>query len=678
MATVLEQTDCDKSEGIGAPPRQDCERLVVVGGGMAAQGLCRSLVETGAIERFVTKILGEEPRYAYDRVNLSKFFRGRTSDELLLATPNWYANHNIQFKVGCRIARIDRTSKQVIDSEGNTHDYDRLVLSTGSRAWMPRIPGRDLPGIFVYRTLDDLEKIQQHVRDRQATRGAVIGGGLLGLEAAKVLVDLGLSTSVLEMAPGLMPRQLDNRAAAMLKDRVESIGVDVHLVRRTQSIHSTSDARLRISFENARDLDVDVLIVAAGVRPNDELARDCGLQIGSRGGIVVDDGMQTTDPNIFAIGECISFHDHIYGLVAPCYRMADVLAKRLAGGNETFCGADESAELKLLGVQVATLGRAIGQATGIVLTQQDDLGYRKIILEQGRLVGAACVGDWDELPQIRQAINKQQRLWPHQRVRFRRTGSPWAPGGSLPIADWPDDSVVCACLGVTKQTLCREIVRGTEDSVILAEKTGASTACGSCRPLLCELTGGKADLSPVAAGTRVMLVASILAGLFVALIVLVPPLRFATSVQDAWRNIDVLWRSDLARQISGYTALSLIALGLVFSLRKRTAWFRYGGYTFWRCLHGVLGAAALVAVAVHTGFRLGDNLNFVLATVFLAIAMMGSIAGIASSIEGRVKGNNAMLIRRWRPRLSKIHAWLFWPLPALIAAHVISFYWFSE
>ena len=211
--------------------------------------------------------------------------------------------------------------------------------------------------MFVYRTLGDLSAIQEHVQNVRAKRGAVIGGGLLGLEAAKVLHDLGVHCSVIEMAPGLMPRQLDAGGAALLKQRVESMGLDVHLVRRTKAIQeSTSGPSFVVSFTNAADLEVDVLVIAAGIRPNDELADQCGLEKGERGGFVVDKQLCTSDPSICAIGECASFNDHVYGLVAPCYRMADVLAARLSGEEVSFLGADESAELKLLGIQVRNFG----------------------------------------------------------------------------------------------------------------------------------------------------------------------------------------------------------------------------------------------------------------------------------------------------------------------------------
>ncbi|MFK8112142.1 MAG: FAD-dependent oxidoreductase [Rubripirellula sp.] len=672
--------DLASQSGVDERGLRQCDglRLLIVGNGMASFGLCKRLVESEAGSDFSISVLGQEPTPAYDRVNLSKLFTGKSADDLQLANRDWYAKNQVHLETGCQITEIDREAKEVVDANGRRHPYNRLVIATGSRPRVPPIPGTDSPGVFVYRTLADLENIRDYVLQKGARAGAVIGGGLLGLEAAKVLLDLGLHTSVIEMAPGLMPRQLDAKGAEILKERIEQIGVHVHIVRRTKAIKPQDDGGIEIDFFNADPLNTDLLIIAAGVIPNDDLGRDCGLEVADRGGIVVNDQLQTSDPNIFAIGECVSFRDHVYGLVAPCYRMADVLAARLSGESEVFRGADESAELKLLGVNVAVLGMGIGEVSGVVtMTHRNGDNYRKLVLYRGEIVGAACVGDWEELPQIRQAVYDQRRLWPWQRTRFYRSGSPWSPGGAIPIADWPARSVVCSCHEVSKGTLDELIAEGFSQPDLLAEKSGASTACGSCRSLVCELAGAERDVQPVQGATS-MLVASICGALFVALLFLIPPIRFADSVQSGWRQVDILWRSDLARQVTGFSLLGLLLIGLVFSLRKRTGWFHWGSYALWRSIHGILGAAVLVALAVHTGFRLGENLNLVLSLTFIAVAALGTIAGTFSSLESRVTGSWAMLIRQWRPRLTRIHLWLFWPIPLLIAFHIFSFYWFND
>ncbi|MFU7557915.1 FAD-dependent oxidoreductase [Stieleria sp. JC731] len=650
---------------------------MIVGGGMAGFGLCDRLVRAGTHRSYDITLIGDEPTPAYDRVNLSRYFQGSSADDLLLAPRSWYESNNITLRTGARIVRIDRRAKRVFETSGEFHQYDKLVIATGSHAFVPPIQGHDSEGVFVYRTIDDLKAIKAYCDANGATRGAVIGGGLLGLEAAKIMMDLGIDVSVIEMAPGLMPRQLDANAAKLLERKIRALGVDIHLVRRTESIHRENN-RLRLHFANADDMSVDVLIVAAGVRPNDRLAEDAGLQIGPRRGIEIDETLQTSDPSIFAIGECASFKEHVFGLVAPCYRMSDVLASRLAGNETQFNGADESAELKLMGIQVATLGKTIGESPGgSIISHEDGEGRRELLIERGRIVGASCVGPWTELPQIRQAINKQSRLWPWQRSRFEKTGTPWDSGGALPVINWPADSIVCSCLSVTKQTISELVSSGKTSPESIADSCGASTACGSCRNLVCELAGASGQQAAVP-WARTMLATSAIASLVVLIWLVSNPIPAATSVQDATFKFESALQSDLGRQVSGFSLLGGTLIGLLFSLRKRFPKFKWGSYGFWRATHGVLGTGVLLGMIAHTGMRLGSNLNFLLGTFFLAAILVGAFAGIVSSLESRLTGTLSILSRAWRPRLTKLHLWITWPLPILIGLHILSFYWFSD
>ena len=416
-------TEPDRDLRTPTRERIDVERLVIVGGGMAGFGLCDRLAKHNVVDSFNITLFGDEPQLAYDRVNLSKLFSGRTADDLQLADRQWYTDQQITVQPGRRVISIDRKHKQVVDDQGGVTNYDRLVLATGSRAWVPPIPGSDLPGVFVYRTIDDLLAIQQHVQQSKAKTAAVIGGGLLGLEAVKVMLDLNVQSTVIEMAPGLMPRQLVAKAAKVLKQRVEALGVSVLLTMRTENIEA-HEGGLRVNFVEDDPLDVDLLIVAAGIRPRDELAEDAGLGRGKRGGFTVNDRLQTNDPDIYAIGECASINDYTYGLVAPCYLMADTLADQLAGLDSRFDGADESAELKLLGVPVVALGTAIGNSPdGVILTHEDELGYREITIEFGKIVGASGVGQWDDIDTVRVAVGRQRKMSRRERKAFRRNGA---------------------------------------------------------------------------------------------------------------------------------------------------------------------------------------------------------------------------------------------------------------
>ena len=681
--------DGDSAVGrVNNPPAT--ARLLIIGGGMTAFGIVRRLLKDGPSDRWNVEIFAAESEPPYDRVALSERFNGRDEASFELAPRDWYQQRNVALHLRCRIESIDRDNRQIIDQNGHRHDYDTLVLATGSRAWVPPIDGADLDGVFVYRTMEDLRRIERHVRDRGATTGAVIGGGLLGLEAAAVLDQLGVKTSVIERAPGLMPRQLGTAGAARLRRHVESLGIDVHVVRRLRQIvqNASGDqaddaAALSLQFENAADLPTDIIIVAAGVRPHDELARSCGLPVGPRGGIVVDDTMRTDDPNIYAAGECVCHRGVVHGLVAPCYRMADVVADQLRDpsgpGDDRFEGADSSAKLKLLGIDVATAGESIGSmSTGTVIDFADDDGYRKLLLRHGRIVGAAGVGDWPQWPQIRDAIDRGQTLMPWHRRRFAIEGSPWAAGEALPVALWNSDAIICSCHRIRHDAITAAIDAGASDVQSIGVATGAGTACGSCRSLVCELAGAPPAPRRMTRGGRAMLAASVVAAAMIVIWMVSAPVAMATSVQDSWRQIDVLWRSDLARQITGWTTLALMAIGLLFSLRKRAGWFRWGSYGFWRAAHGVLGSAMLIGVAVHSGLRVGENLNLALSMCLMALSVAGSAAGVLSALEPRLRSSAAMRVRWLRPRLTTLHTLLFWPLPTLIAAHVVSFYWFSS
>ena len=658
------------------------QRLIVVGAGMAGFGVCDRLVRSGGIKRFSVTIIGEEPSPAYDRVNLSSYFSGRTATQLQLAPRHWYADNQIRLQTGCRVVKIDRTHQYVYDEQGREYSYDHLVLATGSRPYLPPIEGCDRKGVFVYRTISDLKRIREYCSTKQTNRaslvrGAVVGGGLLGLEAAKVLTDLGLAVSVIEMAPGLMPRQLQAEEAALLKERICELGVDVQVIRCTESIERDGDS-LRVRFTNADPLDVDIVIVAAGVRPNDELARSANLEIAPRGGIIVDETLKTSDIKISAIGECVSFREHVYGLVAPCYKMADVLCQRFNGENQVFDGADESAELKLLGIQVATLGRQLADSPGGRLVSfREGKRFRNLLIERGRIVGATCVGEWEELPQVRQAIAKQVRLWPWQRRRFTLTGSPWLPGGAIPVNQWPADAIVCACLSVNKQQILETIESGNADIQSIAAQCGASTACGNCRSLVRQLAGAKAT-SESLLGANTLLAVSVLTIVLVLGWLVLPPFPVAETVQSSLHQWNKLLREDLGRQLTGFMLLGLTLLGLLFSLRKRWPRFQVLSYGFWRAAHGVLGTLVVFGIAIHTGLRLGSNLNLMLGVCFIGSAAIGGLVGIASGLESRTNGLLAMRLRHWRPRLAKFHLWVTWPLPVLIALHILSFYWFRD
>ncbi|MEM8945403.1 MAG: FAD-dependent oxidoreductase [Planctomycetota bacterium] len=660
-----------------SPVRQSA--LVVVGAGMSTHAFLRRLEQNGHLRRCDVTVVGEEPRPPYDRVNLTDSFSGRSPDDLLLAPSEWYAEHGVNLVTGDQVVELDRSNHAVRTSSGSVLPYDQLVLATGSKPFVPPIQGTDLPGVFVYRTIDDIEQIRQQAA--QCSTAAVLGGGLLGLEAGKALCDLNLETHILEVAPSLMPRQLNSEAGALLKEEVEKLGVSVHLLRQAAGIRSEAGS-LVIDFARDETLNVDMVVISAGIRPRDELASSAGLPLGERGGIAIDAHLRTADPRVYAIGECVSLEGSLFGLVGPCYDMAHVLADNLASDASTssrleeFEAVSQASRLKLMGVDVSTLGTTIGEADAAsVLVHNSDGICRTLLMEKNRVIGAIGVGPWPERERLSGLIAGRKKLSARRQRRFLDEGDIWADSEGESILDWPAGATVCSCLNVTRGELTDAMLGGAKDADQLAEATGASTVCGSCRDLVCELAGQPQD----AVGGRRMvglLTASCAGVVLVPLFFVLGPFAFADSVQSSWRQIDFLWQDSFAKQVTGFTLLGISVAGLLLSLRKRISWFKLGEYGFWRSLHGMLGLMTLIGFLVHTGLRMGHNFTFALAIVFLVLNLLGAFTGVTAALESRFTGPWARTLRAWRPRLTQWHIWLFWPLPALVLFHIISVYYY--
>ena len=331
----------------------DKQKLIIIGNGMVGFKFLEKLTSQHHI--FDITVLCEEVRPAYDRVHLSSYFSDKNAESLSLAPLPWYSERNIDLKLGEGAKNIDRANKTVMTTHGEMVSYDKLILATGSAPFVPNVPGIKKKGVFVYRTIEDLDGMIHYAK--KCKKAAVIGGGLLGLEAAKALLDLGLEAHVVEFASKLMMRQLDAQGSSVLQKKIEALGVQVHLNKNSKEVLG-EDSVTGLQFTDDTVLDLDMIVVSAGIRPRDELAKQAGLTLGERGGILVNDHLQTSDPDIYAIGECALHGTMVYGLVAPGYRQAETAAKHLLGEDASFKGADLSTKLKLLGVDVASIGNA--------------------------------------------------------------------------------------------------------------------------------------------------------------------------------------------------------------------------------------------------------------------------------------------------------------------------------
>ena len=468
-------------------------KLVVIGNGMVGQRFLEQLVEA-ARGRFEITVLGEEPRAAYDRVQLTSFFSAKSADELSVVPPGFFLRHGIDLRLNERATAIDRDAKVVRTASGLELPYDALVIATGSYPFVPPVPGRERAGCFVYRTIEDLEAIRTD--SKQSKTGVVIGGGLLGLEAAKALVDLGLDTHVIEFAPRLMAVQVDAGGGALLRSKIESIGVKVHTGANTKNIGAGETCRHRLELADGRSLEADIVVFSAGIRPRDELARAAGLAVGDRGGIVVDDACRTSDPSIFAIGECALWKGRIFGLVAPGYQMAQTVAHQLAGrAHATFTGADMSTKLKLLGIEVASIGDAHAATPGAkayAFTDERRQVYKKLVVDADakRVLGAVLVGDASDYGTWLQMMLNDMALPDAPEILLvpASSGSALSGGGAMsgPLA-LPDSAQICSCNNVTKGALCGAVDAGCTTVGQLKSKTKAGSTCGGCVPLVTQL-----------------------------------------------------------------------------------------------------------------------------------------------------------------------------------------------
>lgn len=460
------------------------QRIVVVGNGMVGHKFIDTLITDESVDYDIITF-SEESRLAYDRVQLSGFFSGKTADDLALTDATYYQENGINFVLNDKVIKLDTKNNQVVTRSGRIESYDKLVLATGSFPFVPPISGNDKEHCHVYRTIDDLEAITTSGKSSKV--GVVVGGGLLGLEAANALVNLGLETHVVEFAPRLMAVQLDEGGGQLLRRKVEALGVQVHTEKATTEIVDGDNCRYRMNFADGSFLETDTIVFSAGIRPQDELARQFDLTIGERGGIAINNQCQTNVENVYAIGECALWDNRIFGLVAPGYQMAKVAAAHIKGESLAFTGADMSTKLKLLGIDVASIGEVHGQTPGAQsYTYHDEIEqvYKRLIVSEDgkKIVGAVLVGDAEAYGTLLQLLLNDMTLPENPAVLILpSTGEEQASG--FGIEALPETATICSCFDVSKGDLKSAVIAGCCTMGDLKKQTKASTGCGGCSAL---------------------------------------------------------------------------------------------------------------------------------------------------------------------------------------------------
>ncbi|HAE77605.1 nitrite reductase [Morganella morganii] len=465
-------------------------KLAIIGNGMVGHRFTEELTDKAGAGQFDITVFCEEPRVAYDRVHLSSYFSHHTAEELSLVKPGFHEKHNITVLTNERVITVNRQEKVLHTNTGRTVHYDKLVIATGSYPWVPPIKGSDTRDCFVYRTIEDLNAIEACAR--RSRKGVVIGGGLLGLEAAGALKNLGIETHVIEFSPVLMAEQLDALGGEQLKQKIERMGVRVHTGKNTTEITASDNGESRkvLHFADGSSLETDFVVFSTGIRPRDRLARQCGLAVAERGGLVINDQCQTSDPDVYAIGECASWHGRTYGLVAPGYKMAQVAADHLLGQDNQFTGADMSAKLKLLGVDVGGIGNTHATDNGchsyIYLDEANEIYKRLIVSDDNKyLLGAVLVGDTDDYGNLLQlALNRIELPEnPDVLILPAHAGSKPAIG----VESLPDSAQICSCFDVTKGDIIQAIHNGCQTVADIKAETKAGTGCGGCVPLITQV-----------------------------------------------------------------------------------------------------------------------------------------------------------------------------------------------
>ncbi|MDG4831227.1 nitrite reductase large subunit NirB [Solwaraspora sp. WMMD1047] len=483
------------------------ERLVVIGNGMAGARTVEEILERGGRDRFAITMFGEEPYGNYNRILLSNVLAGAEDETgIFLNSLPWYAEHGIDLRTGVRIERIDRFAKQVHAADGSVTSYDKLIIATGSRPYVPEIDGMHNPkrgfhqGVFTFRTIDDTRAMVRYARDHE--RAVVIGGGLLGLEAARGLQGYGVDVTLVHAAGHLMNAQLDEQAGTILRRSVENLGITVELNARTKAVLG-ADRVTGVRFDDGRTIACDMVVVAAGIRPNTELAQVSGLPV--ERAIVVDDHLRVLDePDIYAVGECVQHRDQVYGLVAPLWEQAKVLADQITGVNprSAYHGSRTATKLKVAGVDVAAMGITAPERDDdefVVFAEPRRGVYKSVVIRDDRLVGATLLGDVSKVGFLMQAFDRGLPL-PEERIRllFDLGGPP----AEVSAAELDDGAQVCNCNGVSKKDLVSTVHGGAKTVSAVMDATRAGKGCGSCRSLVSQIVewanGGEVAEDPAA------------------------------------------------------------------------------------------------------------------------------------------------------------------------------------
>ncbi len=642
-------------------------RIVVIGSGPTGMRFVHEMLARQPDANIT--LFGNEPYAPYNRVQLSSVLAGDVDrNDIALDMPDVTKYPNFQFVI-CAIKQISPESRQITDTLDRNYYFERLVIATGSRPFVPNIPGIEQTGVYTFRNLKDTDAL--YARLSSSKHIVVVGGGLLGIEAARALQRLNTKVTLIQQSDRLMNRQLDDEASSQLLEKLQALDINVMLSSGVRVVHGMNRVEA-ITTRAGEKIACDTVLFCTGITTNSELAREAKLKIGK--GIVVNDQLKTSDENIFAIGECCEFNGQTYGLVAPGLEQAAIVADVITGGQSHYAGSQQQSRLKVVGEHVVSQGEITDfprYGSEREMIYRADGIYRKLVIRRGRLVGMLGIGDWPELPRIQELLQQNRRVMPWQLWWFRTKGKLWLNDASNDVNLWPKAAIVCQCNSVCQGTLVEAIENGCTTREALSEATGAGTVCGSCKPLLQQLTGYQGPPEKEKAWPLVLM-SSLVALAVAALIYFIPGFVIPDTVQEN-APLQQYWNDKFWKQVSGFTLLGLSAIGLLMSIRKRINSARLGEFAFWRIFHIVLGLLCVSILIIHTGFHLGSNLNQYLMINFLLVIGLGAIAGMSVAMSHHLKPAQSQSVRKG---LAWLHLLVSWPLPILLIAHITTVYYF--
>ncbi len=646
-----------ESQGTQAP-------IIIVGNGPVGVRAAELLLENGCDQKII--LFGEENYQAYNRVQLSLFLAGNLKKSKLSNRISDNSDKLVQF-VGHKIVKIERSKQSVVSESGQHYQYSKLILALGSRPRIPEIINIDLKGIYAFRTIQDAEKLK-YLKTRSKNI-FVVGSGPLGLETA-VAMKLPCNQVELQVREKLLSHEIGPGAQLILSDYLTATGVNLIYHNPIVRIFGNQHVE-KVELADGKLIDCDCLIICSGIIPNIELAKSADLS--TRQGIVVNQNCQTNDPLVYAIGECSEFNHLTYGVVAPGLAQAVNCVNHIIGQEKRVTVHNDHIQVKFGDYSMAHFGSLSAHDTTVYeFTNRLKGIYRKLLVRQNTVVGVVFVGKWDEQNEVKQAVDQSTEVTEKQLEQFAESGLLFDQVKQPSVKELPEDYLVCLCQSVSRGELSAAITDGCRTVETLGEKTKAGITCGSCQPLLANLLDEPAA-NLVMRHQKAILITSVLSILLIALIVLFEPLEITETVQFTW-HIEKIWFDSFWKKVSGFSLLGLCVIAAALGLRKRWKRFNLGHVDMWRYIHSIVGVAALLMLMVHTGMRMGENLNFVLMTVFLAATTTGSLVGVFMAKNHHWSDVKLAKHRLW---WSRVHHTLLWMLPPLLGFHILSAYYFS-